>query len=238
MRALAFLLACLAVLTFAVAKPQQSGFLDNLRSAEGVMRVERLVSVPQPACRIIHIADYHWISMEDLAVDLRDQVPNVTDADIEDEYRRITSVARRVQANQLRFIRWLSKRHGVRIIHLEGLTDNDVRAYAALARLVKKGTLEPFRLGAAGQALIAGDIEAVAPVEDEAAFTAANPLTDDGVTLEGPGNESREAAIVRRLAASGPLAVVVLGAAHDLSSDVEELGDCEYLKVYVDGVEH
>jgi hypothetical protein len=237
MRALALLLACLGVLTFAVAKQPESGFLKDLQSADGVVRVEELVSVPPPACRIIHIADYHAVTRDGLVVDLRDQDPNIADADIEAGYQRIMVEVRRVQANELRFIRWLAKKHGVRIIHLEGLTDDDVRAYAALVRLVKKGTLEPFRVGAVGQALIAGDIEAVAPAENEAAFTAANPLTDDGVALEGTANDAREEAIARRLAASGPLAVVLLGAAHDLSRHVEELGDCEYLKVYGDGVE-
>jgi hypothetical protein len=63
-------------------------------------------------------------------------------------------------------------------------------------------------------------------------------LAGEGVVLgalEGPANDAREEAIARRLAASGPLAVVVLGQGHDLSRHVEKLGNCEYLKVYVRG---
>ena len=89
-------------------------------------------------------------------------------------------------------------------------------------------------IDAAGQALVAGDIESVLPAEDEAAFEAALD-TDDGVKFDAAANDAREAAMVRRLAERGPLAVVLLGVRHDLSKHAKERG-CDYIKVFVDGL--
>ena len=90
-------------------------------------------------------------------------------------------------------------------------------------------------IGAAGQALVAGELAGVKPAEDEAAYRAANAFGGGGVAFEGAANEAREAAMARRLVASGPLSIVVLGGAHDLSRHVREIGDCEYLRVFVEG---
>jgi len=65
-----------------------------------VARVERLVAVPRPSCRITHIADFHAVALDDLTTDLRDQDPEVTDADIEAEYQAVLATVRPVQANQ------------------------------------------------------------------------------------------------------------------------------------------
>jgi hypothetical protein len=42
-----------------------------LNEFDGVGRVERLVAVDRPKHRIIHIADVHYVSFDDLAADLR-----------------------------------------------------------------------------------------------------------------------------------------------------------------------
>ncbi len=242
MRSLLVLLITLGALVVATRRTQEqaSGLSDVrsdaasiLRKAPGVARVERLVSVRRPTRRIIHIADYHWISRDDLAADLRDQHSETTEADIDAEYERIMTEVRCVQAKQLRFIRWLAKEHSVRAIHIEGLTDRDDWAYAALVRLVGKGNVEPERIGAAGQALASGEIEAVLPAEDEAAYLAAGVEMKEQFVFDGPRNEARKAAIAERLIASGPLSIVVLGAADDLSKHVP--AGCEYLRVFVDG---
>jgi hypothetical protein len=104
--------------------------------------------------------------------------------------------------------------------------------------MVREGRLDHGLIHAPGQALIAGDIEAVAPAEDDATYLAADPLAGDGLKFEGPENDAREEAIVGRLIADDPLSVVVLGLEHDLSRHIEKLGGCEYVKVYVDGVEY
>ena len=66
-------------------------------------------------------------------------------------------------------------------------------------------------------------------------YLAANPLAGDTSVFDGGANDAREAAIVRRLLQGGPLSVVVLGGAHDLSEEVRAAGNCEYLRVFVEG---
>ncbi|HWB08764.1 MAG TPA: hypothetical protein VG826_06055 [Pirellulales bacterium] len=199
--------------------------------------VERLVSPGRPARRIVHIADFHLISRADYGTFLRQDDPDISETKVEEEFQKLKATVRGVQANQLRLIRWLAKEHDVRVVYLEGLTENDKDAYANMVRLVREGELDYGLIGAAGQALIAGDIEVVSPAEEQAPYRAVNPLASEGLKVEGPENDAREEAIVRRLAAKGPLSVVVLGLEHDLSRHVQKLGDCEYLKVYVEGLE-
>lgn len=205
-----------------------------MRRIEGVSRVEHIAPLSGARCRIIHIADYSKVNRTALAIELRDQDPNVTEEEIEAEYQAMLAIMLEVKGNQLRLIRWLAKKRGVRAIYLEGLTDIDKDIYAETVRFVSTGERAMF-IDAAGQALLAGDIESVLPADDEAAFEAANSVIDDGVKFDASANDAREAAIVRRLAENGHLAVVILGVGHDLSKHATDQG-CDYIKVYVDGL--
>lgn len=205
-----------------------------MRRIDGVSRVEHTAPFSGAKCRIVHIAGYRHVNRTFLAIDLRDQDPDVTEEEIEAEYQAMLAIMLEVQENQLRLIRWLATKHGVRAIYLEGLTDTDKDVYAETVRFVSTGERAMF-IDAAGQALVGGDIESVLPAEDEAAFEAANSVADGGVKFDAAANDAREAAMVRRLAESGPLAVVVLGAGHDLSKHAKNQS-CDYIKVYVDGL--
>lgn len=243
MRCLIILLAITVGLMAATEPDPPRGKLADMRSnavylleqSDGVARVERLVAPRRPRHRIVQICDLHLVERDDLAADLRDQDPTVSEEEIDAEYQAVLSAVRRIQNSQRRLLRWLGKYEDVRAVHLEGLLDSDDVAYAAMLRLVQKGTLPREAVGAAGQALLLGYIDAVEPAEDEAAYLAANPFAGNSVSFGGPANDRREEAIVRRLVKSGPLSVVVLGAAHDLSRHVEQLGGVEYLRVFVEG---
>jgi hypothetical protein len=202
----------------------------------GIARAEHLVTVRRPRHRIIHIADIRYVSLEDLAADLRDQDPDVTDEAVREEHQRIVAVVGRVQAGQRKLIRWLVQNHGVRVVHLEGLADVDIPAYRFMVRMLGARGVQriPLEFGAVARCLAAGELDDVAAAEDEAAYAAANPISGEGVDFHGPANSAREAAIVRRLVASGPVSVVVLGGAHDLSEAVRAVGGCEYLRVWVE----
>jgi hypothetical protein len=96
-----------------------------------------------------------------------------------------------------------------------------------------------FWIGAAEQVLAAGGLAEVLPAEDEIAYEQGDPLTSDGeLRFDSQANDARQAAIVRRLLGKGPLAVVVLGADHDLSEQVRQLGGgrCEYVRVRTGGM--
>lgn len=219
MRALVALLASIAALLALIApKPYADGTLGDLRAdalyilnqCPSVGIVERSVAVERPRHRIVHLLDLHPVTRDDFAADIRDQQPDATDDEIEAAYQAAMAEAVRVYLAQDKLLRWLAEFHGVHRVHFEGMTDAD----------------RPFK--------IAEGLFAV-PAEDEATYRAADPFQGDRVAFEGPANDAREAAIVRRLLSAGPLAVVVLGAGHDLSQQCETAGDVEYLRVTVQG---
>jgi ribosomal silencing factor RsfS len=89
--------------------------------------------------------------------------------------------------------------------------------------LLKEHRQQLLQIGAAGRMLMSGELAEVVPLEDEAAHKAANPVKKDGkVVLHVAQIEAREKAMVERLlAADEPVAVIVLGAAHDLADQFE-----------------
>jgi hypothetical protein len=127
----------------------------------------------------------------------------------------------------------------------EGQTDSDeCRINEKLAdeieALFYQHRLELLRIGTAGRLLMAGELAAVLPIENDAPFEAANPVGKDGsVTLDAKKNERREDAQVRNLLKGGPLVVVVLGGAHDLTDNIIRLADekCRYVSVTTHGFE-
>ena len=91
-----------------------------------------------------------------------------------------------------------------------------------------------LEMGAAGRLLISGELEDVLPLEDAEALANAKPISPSGgVKLDPVKIEARHDAQVKALMKEGPVAVIVLGGAHDLSSSVQRLGggNCEYLRV-------
>ena len=93
-----------------------------------------------------------------------------------------------------------------------------------------------LQLGAAGRLLLNGEIEGVLPLDDADAHAASNPVSDDGlVALDQEKIEAREDAQVRLMLGNGPVAVIILGGAHDLSDNLERLSSAkaEYIRVEV-----
>lgn len=99
---------------------------------------------------------------------------------------------------------------------------------------MRQQRIDLLRLGAAGRLLLAGEVETVMPLEDAALHEAANPVGDESaVVIDAAAMEAREDAHVRSAIAAGPCAVIVLGAAHDLSDNVRRIAleTCEYVRV-------
>lgn len=117
----------------------------------------------------------------------------------------------------------------------EGEPDEDVqKIIAGIEEVEQQYRRDLLQIGAAGQLLLDGEIDAVLPLEDADAYAAANPVGDDGaVTLDQEKIEAREDAQVRRLLDAGPFALIILGGAHDLAGNVERLtdGKAEYIRV-------
>ena len=215
--------------------------LPNLRSLPGVESVEVVVECKSPRLTIIHVRDWHFVDKQSFALDVRDTSEKpLSDAEIDDLHEDHRTTVAAVQKQQRRLMLSLVKRHGIRRVFHEGLVAEQLPAYKRRIAALKK--LKPFlkgddpleqfirheyetdllRLGVPGQLLIDGQIEAVLPAEDKAAYEAANPVKPDGrIVFDQKAIEARENAIVRKmLHQSSKVAVVVLGGSHDLSDNI------------------
>lgn len=211
-----------------------------LRGLPGVAYVESKVCPGRPTCRIIQFRDYHAID-----------VP--TDPQLAEDVEA-------AQGEQLQALGVLIDRNGLTRIGSEGLAPADMRNWLRKVEALQKidreevprlkellaetfmvklkaelrGMLSDHQgrlreLGAAGRLLLAGKIESVDPIENAEALEAARPR--DG-QIDQRKQRARDDAIVRIVTARSPMAVLVLGAAHDLSDSVRRLAPgCEYITV-------
>ena len=92
---------------------------------------------------------------------------------------------------------------------------------------------ELLEMGAAGRLLISGELEDVLRLEDADALEKAKPiLPSGGVKLDPVKIEARRDAHMKLALKDGPVAMIVLGGAHDLTASVRRFGgECEYLRV-------
>lgn len=203
----------------------------------------------QQAPKIIHIADYHLVSHEDFAADLRDQNPDISDGEIGKQYAKFLDDVETIQNEQIAILRGLIREHGIKAVFMEGVTDANVGKFRGavkelpeldLPELHRKMTqTEDFaeqalllvtidehrakllELGAVGHLMRTGQLEDVIPLEDTYLMEAADP-TKNGFQFDGKANEKRERGMARRLMGGGPVAVVILGGGHDLSDDLRD----------------
>jgi hypothetical protein len=217
-------------------------FDDQLRQLPGVVQIEVAVRADEPAHRIVHLRDYHYVPK-----DLYDG----------GSYAEFLQQVDAVQQEQMALLRCLIEHHGVQRIFAEGLTSKDLPHYKeriaglrdmektqipelrellARARTERQraeivGMLDEHKtrlleLGAAGRLLIAGELDNVLPLDDLETLDQAKSLTP--ATLA-----ARHDAQVKTVLDQGPFALIVLGGAHDLSDSVRRLGAgrCEYIRV-------
>jgi len=100
--------------------------------------------------------------------------------------------------------------------------------------MIHQHRLRLLELGAAGRLLIAEEIDEVLPLDDADLLDKAKPITAEGKVKADPAKlMARRDAQVKAVLARGPLALIVLGGAHDLSDSVRRLGGghCEYIRV-------
>lgn len=105
---------------------------------------------------------------------------------------------------------------------------------AEVADLIRQHDRRLLELGSAGRLLVAGELEDVLPLDDADLLERGKPVTPDGkVRLDPERVREREDAQVRAVLSGEPVAVIILGGAHDLSGSVRRLGGgkCEYLCV-------
>lgn len=83
---------------------------------------------------------------------------------------------------------------------------------------------EAIQLGAIGQLIRSGEIDDYIPLEDAATLLAADPLGRDGkLRSNAAAEKAREDAMAKRLLATGPIVIVVLGGDHDLEDNLKKI---------------
>jgi hypothetical protein len=178
-------------------------------------------------------------------------------------------------------LRCLIKHNGLKRVHSEGFSPNELEAYRekiAVLKAMEKEQIPQLRqqledvrqlidtlngeakeeahgierqlltlldahnerileMGAAGRLLIAGELEDVLPLEGDGAMEKAKPITPDGtVKVEENKLEARHDAQLRELTKAGPVSVIVLGGAHDLTGSIRRVGNgWEYLRLTTKG---
>jgi len=100
-----------------------------------VASVKVAVSASNPATRIIHILDWHFVPRKAFAADLKDAQPDATDEAIAEAYREHLDRVEAVQKAQLAILTALIEKQGLRAVYAEGLTRRDLEVYKACRRV-------------------------------------------------------------------------------------------------------
>jgi hypothetical protein len=186
---------------------------------------------------------------------------SAVEADI--RYRAFLLEVELVQLEQLALLRCLARRHGLSEVWAEGVAKKeewifplmviankemeaeiraaDVQVWGqrgkvkALQGLIAENRTAWLNLGACGRLLAAGDVAQVLGPEDGRLTDIGNAKGPDRtIKFEAAPLRAREDAMVRTILESDkPVAVVVLGGAHDLTYSVRHLGkeEFEYIRV-------
>ena len=226
-----------ALITLLLAAP------PNLPPLPGVASVKTVVQCDNPKLTVIHVRDWHFVDRERFAIDVRDESDTeLTDADVGELFAEHRLTVAAIQKRQKRVIRKLVKKLKIKQVFHEGFTAEQLPAYQKRIKVLKdfkpylpdgnsgldqltrhEYQTDMLQIGAPGQLLIDGHIEAVLPAEDAEAYEAANPVQADGrIVFDEKASEAREDAIVKNLMKVSGTAVIVLGGAHDLSDNVPE----------------
>lgn len=274
----------------AAYSPKANARIDDLsapaesifRGLPGVVHVELLVKSDKPTGRIIHLRDWHYVPKDLYALDMK-QVHgrDLTEQELDQLHQELLLDAEIVQLEQMALLRCLIKHYGLKRVHSEGFSPNELDAYRekiAVLRAMENDQIPKLRkqledvrplidtlngeakekaqgierelvalldahnermleMGAAGRLLIAGELEEVLPLEGDGALDKAKPITPDGsVRIEENKLEARHDAQLQELTKAGPVSVIVLGGAHDLTGSVQRAGNgWEYLRVTTKG---
>lgn len=206
-----------------------------------------LLLFPLPAhaepTTVIHILNWHYVSPEVYATDLKEQDSSLTQEQIDQQYHEFLKSVDAIQNQQMQLLRGLIKKHKLKAVYLEGLTEKNDKGTMQFIETLKKyektktapesdfdrlvtaqNRLDLLELGSAGRLVVKGELKTLLPAEDSKAFEAADPVRADGtVVFDKKADEAREDAIVRNLIKAEGVVVIVLGGDHDLSDNLKRL---------------
>jgi hypothetical protein len=245
-----------AAWVFLRPRPTEAPPLDEaLRRAHGVARVEVALTCDKPARRIVHILDYRLVP-RDLFGSQGYAAHMARVEAVQEEQIALLRWLRTRQGVTEVYVEGLTEENLPEFVDRAFAVDEmgngeipdllgqlaDARAErngktAAIEQALAKATAEHeerlLALGAAGRLYMIGKLH-VLPLEDAAIYEKAKPrLVGGKVQVHPRAAKVRADAMVRNvLRGDGELAVLVLGAGHDLTESIEEQDPrCEYIRV-------
>jgi hypothetical protein len=193
-----------------------------LNGLPGVARIVRGGPERKPSARIVQLCHVPLRSALHLRV-----------APDSNAYRAYLTRIDMLHEQQTAVLRCLARHHGVKAIHAEGLADVSAAVWRANVALLKDMLAHEEDLQAANAedllARLRQQCRLTGPVGVVEARGEAKALP---LETRAGGGSDRDAAIVERLLAAGPLAVMVLDGSHDLTEEIQRQGLLvQYLRV-------
>lgn len=221
-----------------------------LKSLPGVESVEVIPAKAARKRRVIHLLNWHFVPRKQYEADLnslRDKP--LTDEESFEEFQKFRDEVEAVQQEQIKLLRVLIRKHGLKKLFCEGLAVEETEKYRSLLATLKRSAKYVNRgdspidllvqhefqndllmVGALGRLLMEGELDDVLPTETQESLQAGAPFDAEGsVKLDDSKIEQREDVIVEHLLKGGPVSMIVLGGAHDLSDNLPN--NCEYIRV-------
>jgi hypothetical protein len=129
-----------------------------LRKLPGIADVKRHGPSELPTHRIVHIADWHFVDGDDYAADLRclSDEP-LSDEEIDRRHAELLDEVELVQEQQIAVLRWLIEHHGLKRVHIEGLSEKDQFIFDAKISVLRTVGQQLADLRAEGDTLVSGD---------------------------------------------------------------------------------
>lgn len=217
------------VVLVALAAPPKALSEVELASLKELPEVAAIERVGQQATygQVIQVNDWHLVTFESFAADLRDEHPSISEREIDVAYQQHLKDVDTVQQEQMAVLSRLIKQHSLREVYIEGLTAEDVIVFEAMLRVLKKSDGQDrqllLRVGAAGRLVLTGKLERVLPAEDRNALEKSQPIDAEGkVELEKALSKARHDAIAKLVVEPGELRVLVIGARHNLRESIPD----------------
>ena len=111
---------------------------EILRGLPGVVQVEMLVKADKPTGRIVHLRDWHYVPKDLYALDMKQvHERELTEQELDQLHQELLLEAEVVQLEQMALLRCLIKHHGLKRVHSEGFSPNELEAYREKIAVLK-----------------------------------------------------------------------------------------------------
>ena len=229
-----------------------SDLISQLRKIPSIHSVTSTPTKSKPKKIIIHLLNWHFVSKEDYVADISDLSDGkLTEDEIDKRYFEFLNDVEAFQKEQKQILRYLIKKHKVKSVYMEGLTEKNLSAFNSFIKTLRDfevpegdGAFDLFlkeqyrrdlmQMGAAAQLMISNELNSVLPLESAEAFEAANPVGKDGkIRFDEEAEEKREDAILKILSKGEGISIILLGGGHDLTDNLNrmKMDSVQYVRV-------